>query len=286
MRIAYIVSAYRYAGQLARLIHRLQDPGTSFLVHIDRKSPIQDEVAARVDGVPGLQFLKRHRCVWGGFGHVAATLEGIRAICDGRVACDYVVLLTGQDYPLKSNEVIRDTLRKADGRAFMEHFPLPTEHWEGGGLDRVLRRHVRWLGRHVVFPRGLDSPFVRRFPMGLQPFGGSSYWCLPRDCVEYIGAFVRRHPRFVRFFRYADVPDEIMFQTILLNSSLRDRVVDDNLRHVEWPDATSGSPAVLTTDDFDALAASPKLFARKFDVTVDATILDLVDARLLGVIAA
>lgn len=286
MRIAYIISAYKYAAQLERLIRRLVDDGTSVLLHIDRKSSIHAEVAARLRDVQGLHFLRRYPCVWGGFGHVAATLEGIRAICDGAVDCDYAILLTGQDYPIKGNDLIRETLQQAAGRAFMEHFPLPTEYWKGGGLDRVLRRHVRWGGLHFVFPRRIDSPFVRRFPMGLRPFGGSSYWCLPRACVEYVNGFVRQHPRFVRFFRHVDVPDEIVFQTILLNSALRDRVVNDNLRHIDWRDPTSGSPAILGAADFEALAASPKLFARKFDATVDATILDMIDERLLGVKAA
>ncbi len=286
MRIAYIISAYKYAVQVERLIRRLADDGVSFLVHIDRKSPIHEELVARTRDVGGIYFVRRHRCDWGGFGHVAATLEGIRAICDGAADCDYAVLLTGQDYPIKNTDVIRETLQKADGRAFMEHFLLPTTEWEGSGLDRILRWHARWFGRHFVFPRNIDSPFARTFPMGLQPFGGSSYWCLPRDCVEYVGAFVSQHPRFVRFFHHVDVPDEIIFQTILLNSALGERVVNDNLRYIDWRDPTSGSPAVLTAADFTALAASPKLFARKFDAVVDAAILDTIDERLLGVAAA
>ena len=40
---------------------------------------------------------------------------------------------------------------------------------------------------------------------------------------------------------------------------------------------------MLRSEDFPKLAASPKLFARKFDATVDAGVLDLIDRQLLRV---
>lgn len=283
MSIAYIISAYKNARQLERLIRRLDGEGVHFLVHIDQKSPIFSEVGRRLRDLQNVRFLDRHRCVWGGFGHVAATIEGINALGRDRLPGDYVVLLTGQDYPIKPHQQICEVLEKAEGRSFMEYFPLPSDVWDGGGLDRIRRWHVRWFKRYFVFPRSVASPFARRFPRGFQPFGGSSYWCLARACADYLYEFVATNPRFVRFFHYVDVPDEIVFQTILLNSSLRDHIVNDNLRHIEWRDPQSGSPAILTTDDFAELAASPKLFARKFDVTVDAKVLDMIDEQILGV---
>jgi hypothetical protein len=90
--------------------------------------------------------------------------------------------------------------------------------------------------------------------------------------------FVREHRRFVRYFRTVDVPDEVFFQTILLNSPLRDEIVDDDLRHVVWEEH---GVALLGPERLDELAASPQLFARKFDVERDPGVLDLIDDRLL-----
>lgn len=80
-----------------------------------------------------------------------------------------------------------------------------------------------------------------------------------------------------------DVPDEIFFQTILLNSSLASDIVNDDMRYIEWKDPNSGSPSVLDMNDFPGLANSPKLFARKFDEEVDVEILDRIDHEILGV---
>jgi hypothetical protein len=280
VRIAYIISAYRNPDQLVRLIHRLVAVGVTVLVHIDLRSDqaIFDRVAEGVADKPEVHLLERHRCVWGDFGHVRATLKGIAELYRQDIDFDYLVLLTGQDYPIKTNAQIRQFLGRSQGRSYMAHFLLPTTEWEGGGMQRLNRRHLRLLGRHYTLP--LRS----RLPAGFAFYGGSSYWCLSRACIDYIDQFVRAHPSFVRFFRYVDVPDEIFFQTILMNSPLAPSIVDDDMRYIDWKDPAAGSPAVLGLEDFTRLASSTKLYARKFDDHVDAGILGRIDQELLGIV--
>jgi hypothetical protein len=81
----------------------------------------------------------------------------------------------------------------------------------------------------------------------------------------------------VRFFEHAYVPDEMFFQTLLLNSPLASTIVNDDLRLIKWP-----GPAILTAADWNDILRSPDLFARKFDENVDASILDSIDRDLLG----
>jgi hypothetical protein len=287
MELAYIISAYQYPEQLIRLIHRLNGDATSFFVHVDKKAE-ECTFRAMVDGLgdlPNVRFLKRHRCDWGGFGHVAATLEGIADIVTTGTSFDYLTLLTGQDYPIKSHTHMVEFFEQHRGTLFLEFFPLPTDSWHdgrrAGGMERIEAWHWRIFHRHIRFPPGNRLPFRRKFPRGFSPFGGSSYWCLPRDCVEYISELTTRHRAFINFFKCVDVPDEIFFQTIVLNSPLRDRAVSDDLRYIDWKDPAAGRPAILRKSDFDRLLVSPKLFARKFDAHVDAEVLDLIDERIL-----
>ncbi len=283
MRIAYIILANRFPEQLLRLISRLNSNLSEFFIHIDRKA--DDAVYAQiVDGTAHLanvHLLKQYVCYWGGFGHIQASLEGIKQIAVAGVPFDYTILLTGQDYPIKSNTEIESFLKQQGGRTFIDHFPMPAPHWDGGGLQRIACWHVRWRNACFSFPRDPGSFLHRRFPRGLQPFGGSSYWCLSRACVAYIHDFVLRREGFVRFFKYVDVPDEIFYQTILLNSPLASTLVNDDLRYIEWRDPQSSSPAVLTSRDLEKIQASPKLYARKFDLNVDPNVLDLIDSMIL-----
>lgn len=51
--------------------------------------------------------------------------------------------------------------------------------------------------------------------------------------------------------------------------TLKDTVVNDNLRYIDWSKIGVTVPAFLTLDDADNLLNSPKLFARKFDIRFD-----------------
>jgi len=274
-RIAYIVSAYKLPAQLERLLRRLDAPGVSFCVHVDRKTrrAVHDEMLARTRDLE-VEFLPRHRSHWGGFGHVRATLKGIDHLVDNDVPFEYAVLLTGQDYPLRSPAAIAEFLGAANGRSFMSHWPVPFPGWgDRGGLDRIEDWHV------ITYRRvHLAVPLRRALPLGLEPYGGSPYWCLSRRLVDFVHGFVHANPRFVRFFEHVFVPDELFFQTIVMNSELRDSVENDNMRFIDW--SREPAPTVLTRDDLPTVLSSQKLFARKFDATVDAEVLDLLDAHI------
>jgi hypothetical protein len=68
----------------------------------------------------------------------------------------------------------------------------------------------------------------------------------------------------------------MFFQTILLNSPLQHTIVNDCCWYISWLPAAA-NPRVLASADLETLSATPKLFARKFDATHDAEILDRLD---------
>ena len=274
MRIAYVISAYKLPAQLGRLIRRLSAPGNVFYVHVDRNTParIYDEMVAHARGLD-VTFLGRHGSTWGGFGHVRASLKGIEELIRAGIANDYVVLLTGQDYPLRLPGRIAAALEAAEGRSFMSWWSLPHRSWgTRGGLDRIEDWHFVTRRRH------LSLPLRRRLPGGLRPYGGAAYWCLSRPVVEHVDRFVRANPAFVRFFEHVFVPDELFFQTIVMNSDLRGTVENTSRRYVDW--SREPAPAVLVCSDLEAMLASDRLFARKFDETLDAEVLDRLDEHL------
>jgi hypothetical protein len=229
---------------------------------------------AETEDVPNVRFLARHVSHWAGFGHVRATLKGLADVVERRVAFDYVVLLTAQDYPLRSSAYIERFLGDAGGRSFMNHWPLPSPFWEPrGGLDRLEDWHL------ITYRRlHLALPLRRHLPGSLQPYGGGGYWCMARPVAEYVHEFVQRNPAYVRFFEHVYVPDELFFQTIVLNSPLRETIVNDNLRFIDWSEKPG--PTVLRIEHLPKLVESGKLFARKFDVSVDAAILDALDHEI------
>ncbi len=274
--IAYVISAYKNPEHLGRLIRRLHTgTETTFTVHVDLKTndDVYDAMRAAV-GDLDVVFLQRHACHWGGFGHVRASLKGIRAVLESGRDPDHLILISGQDYPIKSNTYIREFLERGDGRSFFLHFPLPTENWTNGGLYRIRRWHWRYRGFH------LSLPLRRTLPVGLAPWGGSAYWIMSRSALHTVVRFLDENPSYDRFFQHVDIPDELFFQTILLNSAEAERCVDFRLHYTEW--SRTPAPAILTSDDYPHLVESSCLFARKFDAAVDDRILGLIDEHLLA----
>jgi hypothetical protein len=306
MRIAYIISAYKAADLLIRLVHRLHTPTSIILIHVDKRTDHKQytEMIVGVKHLTNVVFLKRHNCHWGDFGHVRATLKGLAYLCDGNVNFDHVFLLTGQDYPIKPNTYIESLLSKESGREFLSYYVFPNKAWgENGGMRRIEQWHfrfledwpVKFLRAFVHFPSerefnskvksliysSVNKLFAKRtLPGNMKPFGGPGYWCLTRACAEFIHDFVQKNSRFIRFFRYVDIPDEIFFHTIILNSSFAPNVVNDDLRCIDISEGRG--PRIWQKRDLEILAQSNGLFARKFDSAVDREILDMIDAKLLS----
>jgi hypothetical protein len=84
----------------------------------------------------------------------------------------------------------------------------------------------------------------------------------------------------IRFFKFIWAPDEFLFVTCLMNSPLRNRIVKDSLRFIDWTSGNS-NPNSLTIDDFGKLNGSPKLFAGECDPIKYPESLEMIDQEIL-----
>jgi hypothetical protein len=299
MNLAYIIIAYKNLHQVQRLIGCLEDSASQFIVIVDRKTPVQEFEAfhSAVAGRPHVHVLRRHAIEWGGLSLTLANVICLRELLERGIPFDYVFSMSGQDYPIASTAVIRKVLSDAEGNSFIEHMPFPVDRWIDGGQGRIFSWNFILSRKRVIqLPKATRArnPVVRfvyaalnrvipsrgNLPMRMQPFGGSMHWALSREAAEYVDHFLRCHPEYTRRFRWTLVSDEIFFQTILANSPLKQKLISDDMRYQRWPEPHSPSPSVLTMNDLPALRRSGKLFARKFDVCVDAKVLDAIDEML------
>lgn len=308
MRIVYIILAHKDFQQLCRLVLRLNDSRASFIICVDRKTDEADylKAVASLSKLKNIHFIKNRPKVYRyQFSMVQATIQCIEELFQKNVSFEYAFLLSGQHYPIKTNQEIINFLQKNQGKEFISYFSIPSNvYWQDqrGGLDRIERWHFllinNWWHNYpgklvrrantslrscfMVIPRLISKfLFKRTFPRGFQPYGGSQWWCLSRECLEFILEFVRNNKKFVDFFRYTLVPDEMFFQTIILNSHYKSKLVNDCLVRIEWSVEKRPHPLVMTKLDFAALSKSQKLFARKFDTDEDVEILGMIDRHLL-----
>lgn len=316
MKIAYLILAHQYPEQLIRLILSRNTENTSFFIHINQRTDREtyNKFVKTLSHLPNVHFIKRKVIYMFDFGHTEASLQGIKEVIESKVYFDWIILSTGQDYSIKSKDYIENFFQENRGKIFidyMDNLKVTDGLWPNRGADNINYWHVRLWTLRFVFPGLLNLnshnrycnsekpwyqmlaavwdrvaplfPIKRKFPEGFIPFRGSAYWCFPRDCVEYIYEFINtdKGKGFVNYFKYVDGPDEMFFQTLLLNSPLKERVVNDNLFFIDWENPNPSCPRVFEKCDFERLVNSPKLFARKFDATRDVDILDMLDQKVL-----
>jgi len=294
LNLAYLIVAHKNFEQVKRLICRLDNERSYFVLLIDAKTPRADfeRLRASINSVRNVRFAERIRVSWGTISTVKAALACIRELLNWNVPFDYAFLLTGQDYPLVSRYRIERELLNAGGRSFIHFDPFPRECWRNGGFDRIDCWHFLIGNRRFQMPRMeatmrraekpvyavLNRLVPRRgdLPGGLRLFGGSASWILSCAALRYIDHFILGNPTFLRRFRFTAIADEFFFQTILANSPLRSELINDNGWFIQWTEGAA-HPAVLTVAELPALLRCGKLFARKFDVTVDTSVLDQLD---------
>jgi hypothetical protein len=266
MKIAYCILVHKNPQQVSRLLERIYSPSDYFYIHKDIKSRSREwEEIFRKHRSENSLFASKYRSAWGTFGIVEALLDGMKSTI--HIDYDYLVDLSGQCYPIKPLNYIKQELGKKSV-AYMEYFKLPYEDWNG--MERISHYYLRFGKTTIGVPR-----IHKALPYALEPYGGSTWWLLPKRFVEYILEYVSNHPRIVDFYRYANISDEMFFQTIIMNSSLRSEVVVDTKRI-----GTCGID-IIKAERLDDIMRSDKLFARKFDIHVDTQILDLIDKEII-----
>lgn len=272
MRLAYSISGYKLPNQFRWLMEAIWHPDDVFAVHIDAKTPASVFEAFRAAGAgrSNVRFVSREPVVWMGGGLVRAELRAMDTLL--RMAPDFshLVSLSAQDYPLRPRDEIVAALAAEPDLNHITCVPL-----------RDLPFHVRRRPYFVCFEWGsrlIKTPFTRPIPPNLGIAWKGSWWrVMTRDfCTWVLTAPETRS--YWRFLRHVQAPDELFFQNLVMASPYRERVAR-NRHFVVWP-GDSGSPLTLTSAHKERLLTSDLWFARKFDETVDRSILETLAARI------
>lgn len=295
MEKAYLIMVHKSPSQVYRLVSKLNDGASEFFIHIDKKVAIsQFQNLKQIGDV--VHFTERFDATWGGYGLIKPYLSALKTVRDSAKKFDRIMLLSGQDYPIKSNQYINEFFENSPYSNFVNCFAIPNlQKWPGsdrGGLYRVDKYYFGAKWYQSFCSRGLNLlatylPFLRRkTPDGMKPYTGQTWWNLDMYAVNYILDYVDQHPEYMAFHRNTFVADELFIQMIIGNSKdekLLKSIENSEKRFTIWPKPDSAHPKMLGKADLKAIMASDDLFARKFDENVDTEIFDLIDDQILNV---
>lgn len=281
MNFAYLILAHKDPDQVCRLVQSLNTNESKFIIHIDSKVEIRPFLRLFENYPEGKIFFcpGRKSIDWGSYSMVEATMAMIQFMFKMELEVDYVHLISGQDYPVMSNYEIEQFFKTNSGKNFIEFFSLPDDRWRERGLLRI---NWQWgINEHKnIFYNDLDYkaayPPLPHLPDGIIPYGGSQWWSLHIDCVRFIMEEYDCVSDLFKFYRYSFIPDEMLFQTLLLNSHFKDTVVNDNFRFIKFSNG-SWHPETIGLGHLEELSTKGKLFARKFEYGEDKAVLDHLD---------
>jgi hypothetical protein len=273
--IAYFLLVHRYPEQFKRLFKAIYDTKNQYLVHVDKSSgPALDmDIRAFLSNYDNAAVLEGKKALWGGYSLVDAALRGMTELLEMDDRWEYFINLSGQDFPLKSQKQVMDFLAENRGREFIKI------------ADQKLTRPdtMARVADYVVEldDRVSEGMFSRPFLQQATPYIGNQWMIVSRRFCEFV-SHDSRADRYKAFYRNTFIADEGFFQTVMMNTGLHDRIINDDLREIDWvPDGTIKlRPRTFAIGDAAMLAASPALFARKFDETVDKEIFEVLESYL------
>jgi len=268
MKHAYLILAHGEFALLQTLVGCLDDARNDLYVHVDRK--VKELPRLHTEKATLRMLEDRIDVRWADYSMVEAELALFKAAARNG-PYGYYHLLSGVDLPLKSQDYIHRFFGENDGKEFIGY-----THTEM--TPETSRRMQRWhiFPRHFSRQRNLYSVFRSLFLRLQELLGikrnrdvdfqkGSQWVSLTEDMVQYL---LGKEEWIHKTFTHTFVPDECVLQTLCWRSPFRERLYNTERDGIGCMRAIGWRGSVLEDwkpADYDVLAASSALFARKFN---------------------
>lgn len=274
--IAYLILAHRYPDQFKRMFKSIYHPNNHYLIHIDKRSEpyIHNEIQDFIRQYSNVRILESKNALWGGYSLVDAELRGIKELLSMNEDWEFFINLSAQDFPLQSQKDIQNYLQQYKGTDFIK--VADQEKIRPDTLHRI-ENYVSEIGDEII-----SEPAIKRdFLKDITPYIGNQWMILSRKFCDFV-TFAPEVDKFKTFYANTLIADEGFFQTVIMNTSYKSNIINDDKRAIDWIPMGDIKlrPRDFTAQDFAYLTNSGNLFARKFDETIDLEILDLLDKHI------
>jgi len=279
MRLAHLILAHNNPFQLERLIKRLSTNRADVYIHLDKKTSVSEFMHLSL--LPNVFFIANRTDIgWGNYSMVDGTIKSFTEILQTNIKYSHINLLSGHDYLLKPARDLENFLFENTAKNYLEYLSINNEWQES--KERITKYNLGDLKIpfKYILQKWVNQLFPdRTIPNQMEPFGRSQWMTLTPQAIKYIIEYLKNNPKALRFFKRTWGVDEVIFQTILLNSPLKDSIINNNLRFIEF-EKNAVNPKVLTQADAKNLLDSGKFIARKFSLERSSEIIQLLDNEL------
>lgn len=273
---AYLLIVHNEFHMLKKLLGQLDDSRNDIFIHIDKKTKYVDlsTISSWVHHSK-VTFIPRKKIYWGTMSIVNCEIELLKAAIRGNYS--YYHLISGVDFPLKSQDFIHDYLENENSEFFSVHedgeynddfgykikyyFPLlkivGRGYFSGKGKKATLMRRIgncQIALMNFQKKHGVDR--TKKYP-DITFYKGAQWFTITHDFAKYI---IDNSKTISKMYWLTNAPDEIAISTLVMNSDFKNRVKRMNLREIDWD---RGNAYSYTIDDLERLEKSEAFFARK-----------------------
>lgn len=305
MKHFYLMMVHTQPNQLKELIKVLNCENTYFIIHVDLKTNI-NQFKNEISGSNILFVENRVDCIWADFSQVQACLNMINTVknCYEFSPFDRITLLSGQDYPIKGSNYIKNFLNNHKTTTFIDleelegihkknFYSLKINYGSKRGEFTIFALHhyklfIKNLLQNKISLKQLSFIFKKKkLSQNLIEKKGSQWWSMPLYTINAILDYYNQHKTELNdFFQHTFCPDELFFHTIYneISKNLKDNETKSSLTYVNWKRLNTSLPVTFLSEDLNELLSQSegKLFARKFDLLKDPLIFKNIDKNILN----
>lgn len=270
--IAYFIMIHHKPDAFKEMFQKIYTRDQFYLIHIDRKAKEEftEEIQLYLIHFPNVYILESMNIVSGGFSMIQAELNAMEYLLNVSHDWDYFINLSGEDSPLKSQNIIRQFLTVNNGRNYL--FYYDQKFYRPDTLQRI-QNHFTELTHKI-------SSFIykREFMKEVIPYIGGKWLILTRETCVFL-TNNKRVMDFEDYYLHTLLPAESFFQTVLLNTAFSDIIVNDDKRAVI--EKTFFSKDQYADNFIETLKSSNNLFIRKIDDKTNKNILKYINDTYL-----
>lgn len=270
--IAYLILVHRLPKQFKRLFKSIYNPNNYYLIHIDKKASkdLHKEVTNFINDFENTYILESESIVWWWYSMVNVELNWIKKLLELWLNWNFFINLSGQDYPVKSQNDINIFLKENRENNYIKVSNQITERPDT--MNRIENYFIdNWNYINEIKNEKRD------FLEDTIPYIWWQWMILNRKCCEFICNSLETK-KFEDYYINTLIPDESYFQTLLMNSSFDWNIINDDKRSIIWVNDWDIKlrPKTFTKEDINFLSLENNLFARKFDDNEDSEIIDFI----------
>lgn len=304
MKICYLIQTHKNIEQIYKLVKVIKTSSPQsyiYIIHSPTNFKLAQEQFSEFSDIKITNITTQ----LGDFSLTQGYFNCVEFLIKHNIDFDWLINLSGQDYPTQPLFKIEKFLQNTSYDAFAEYFDAlsPQNPWqielgrqryfyhywrasqELTNWQKILIKPIKNLVNASPFNVKIETSYALAIGKELKqtPFhqkyvcyGGSYFVTLSNKCVMYLYEVFSTNKYLIQHYQQTSQAEESLIQTILVNSDLF-RISNTNHRYIDYKGSKYGHPRILTTQDYDSLLNKDIHFARKFDIHNDTKILDLLD---------